>query len=275
MKTQALLTLIACLTVCACSTSGVEETTSSAVPATSTAPSKPALPSATVAGDRIKGKIVETMNSGGFTYVAVEVSSGEKVWAAGPQTTVSVGSSLDINKGSEMKGFTSKTLSRTFETIYFVPSLGGKGNPTSPASAPASGSASAPAPGKAPASGPASAPDKATPATPAESISVTKAEGGHTIAEIFAQAGALANKEVLVRGRVVKFNGGIMGKNWLHLKDGTGDSATKTHDLTVTTDQTVAVGQTVLVKGVLAKDKDFGAGYKYAVILENATLEKK
>ena len=86
------------------------------------------------------------------------------------------------------------------------------------------------------------------------------------------QARALSGQEVSVRGKVVKFNSGIMNKNWVHIQDGTGDVTAKTHDLTVTTEQTVSVGDTVLVKGQLTINRDIGAGYKYPVMIEQATF---
>jgi hypothetical protein len=73
----------------------------------------------------------------------------------------------------------------------------------------------------------------------------------------------------------VKFNGGILGRNWLHLQDGTGDATQGTHDLTVTTDATAAVGAVVTVTGTLVVDQDFGAGYIYPILLENATVESE
>jgi hypothetical protein len=65
-----------------------------------------------------------------------------------------------------------------------------------------------------------------------------------------------------------------MGRNWLHLRDGTGSSANKDHDLTVTTSETAAVGDVVLVRGTVRKDLDFGAGYAYAVLVEEAKLSR-
>jgi hypothetical protein len=73
-----------------------------------------------------------------------------------------------------------------------------------------------------------------------------------------------------VRGRVVKFNAMIMGKNWLHVRDGSG--ADGTNDLTVTTATKARVGDLVLVTGVLKTDRDFGGGYKYSLIVEDATV---
>jgi len=83
----------------------------------------------------------------------------------------------------------------------------------------------------------------------------------------------LKNKDVVVRGKVVKFLGGIMGKNWMHLQDGTGSAEKGDNDITVTTDEKVSVGDVVTVKGTLAADKDFGAGYRYEVIIENAKVQ--
>jgi len=128
------------------------------------------------------------------------------------------------------------------------------------------------APAGMPAGMPAAMPE-GHPAPQAAAVDVTgvaKAAGGKTVGEIFAATADLAGKEVVFRGKVVKFNSGIMGKNWLHVQDGSGEAGT--NDLTVTTDGTAAVGDTVLVKGVLGTDKDFGFGYKYAVIVENAAV---
>lgn len=100
--------------------------------------------------------------------------------------------------------------------------------------------------------------------------SIKKPEGGKTIAEIFSQKDRLSGKEVLLRAKVVKFTPRIMKRNWVHLKDGTG--AEGTDELIVTTQSTVKVGDTVLVKGVLQTDRDFGYGYRYDVIIEDAQL---
>ncbi len=100
--------------------------------------------------------------------------------------------------------------------------------------------------------------------------SIKKPQGGKTISEIFAQKDELSGKEVLLRAKVVKFSPQIMKTNWVHLKDGTG--AEGTDELIVTTQSTVKVGDTVLVKGVLHTDRDFGYGYRYDVIIEDAQL---
>lgn len=101
--------------------------------------------------------------------------------------------------------------------------------------------------------------------------SIAKAESG-TVADVFANKDKLAGKEVAVRGKVMKFSPMIMGRNWLHLQDGSGDVASGTNDLTITTTDSVKVGDVVEAKGPLSVNKDFGAGYSYDVILENAKV---
>jgi hypothetical protein len=112
------------------------------------------------------------------------------------------------------------------------------------------------------------------PSGPIETVDLSgipKADGGKTIAEVFAEKDQLAGQAVVFRGRVVKTNAGIMGKNWLHVRDGTGEEGA--NDLTVTTiDVLPNVGDTVLVTGQLEVDRDFGMGYRYALIFENADV---
>ncbi len=107
-------------------------------------------------------------------------------------------------------------------------------------------------------------------------IEVKKAEGaeGKTIAEIFSAKVSLKDKPVALRGKVVKFNSGILGKNWIHLRDGSGSPEKNDFDLTVTTADTAAVGDVILVRGQLRLDRDFGAGYTYPVIIEDAKVTK-
>jgi len=159
-----------------------------------------------------------------------------------------------------MTNFESKTLNRTFAEVYFGTLAGAPG--TAPA-------AMAAAPGSAPAGAPAPA--------PVLIAKVDKASGADakTVAEIWAQKAGLKEKTVSIRGKVVKYNPGVMGKNWIHLQDGSGDPAKSTHDITVTSMDTVAKGDVVTAKGVVRIDKDFGAGYTYPIIVEDAKVVKK
>ena len=65
-----------------------------------------------------------------------------------------------------------------------------------------------------------------------------------------------------------------MGRNWIHLQDGTGNPESNTHDLVVTTSQEPAADWDIItIEGVLAADKDFGSGYSYAAIIEEASIK--
>lgn len=116
--------------------------------------------------------------------------------------------------------------------------------------------------------------EAAAPAPTTEPAVESKTSGGSvgtfTVADIFAKKAELNGKNVTVHGKVTKVNLGIMGKNWLHLQDGTGSAGT--NDITVTTERQAKVNDKVAITGTLVTDKDFGAGYKYAVIIENATV---
>lgn len=109
---------------------------------------------------------------------------------------------------------------------------------------------------------------------PAETgpIKVAKAAGpnAYTVTEVVTKAVALKDKPVVVNGKVVKYNAGIMGKNWIHLRDGTGTEAS--NDILVTTAAQAKLGDVLTVSGVVRNDKDFGAGYLYKVLIEEATL---
>ena len=111
---------------------------------------------------------------------------------------------------------------------------------------------------------------------PSEPIKVDKAKGAdaYTVSETYEMAGKLDKKTVSVRGKVVKVSKGIMGRDWVHLQDGSGDAAKGTNNLVVTTQDVAKVGDVVTAKGTLSKDKDFGAGYLYKVIVEEATVKQ-
>jgi hypothetical protein len=95
-------------------------------------------------------------------------------------------------------------------------------------------------------------------------------QGGKTIADLYAASAQLGGKSVKVRGKVVKYNANILGKNWLHLQDGTGSAGS--NDLLVTTSAEAKRGDTVLIEGQVALNKDFGAGYKYNLLVEDAKV---
>ncbi len=210
-----------------------------------------------------QGVVKETMDAASYTYVLVE-SEGKEFWAAGPKTALKVGDKIEVPTGSLMVDFHSKTLDRTFPEIDFVSSFMIAGGDNAAGLDPHEGKMVANAHAKAKAD----AGEQPAPVV----ANVAKLDGGLTIAEVYAQRAELHGKEVALRGQVVKFNAQIMGSNWIHIQDGSGDSAKGTNDLTVTTSAVVKVGDVVVVKGPLSSDKDFGAGYKFAAIVENGTV---
>ena len=107
-------------------------------------------------------------------------------------------------------------------------------------------------------------------------VKVAKATGpdARTVAEVNAQSAALKGKNVSVHGKVVKFTAAVMGKNWVHVRDGTGSATDGSDDVTVTTTDEAKVGDVVLVRGVVQTDRDLGSGYKYRVLIEDATLKQ-
>ena len=246
-----------------------------AAPAPAPAPAQTVAASEAPAG-AINGKVIETMDAAGYTYVKLKTASGD-VWAAVPQTKVTVGANVTLAGNMTLDNFESKTLKRKFDHIIFG-TLGG------PQSAPMMASAAAPAQGAKPPHPPMGGPQMAQMAAQHISggaadlgaIKVAKAEGADakTVAEVWSGKASLKDAPVTIHGKVVKFLPGIMGKNWLHLRDGSGSAEKGDNDITVTTDDTAAVGDVVLVKGVVHTDKDFGAGYSYAVIVENAKINK-
>jgi hypothetical protein len=202
------------------------------------------------------GKALDVLNGGGYTYVHVDTGK-EKIWIAGPASPVKVGDKVSFPLGMPMTGFQSKALGRTFDLVYFVGSIDREGV--------------APAMGALPPGHPPTAPGART-AAPAkiDYSKITKPAGGKTVAEIIQDKKQLAGKKIAVRGKVVKFSAEIMGNNWIHLNDGTVKEGGE--DLTITTKAKAKVGDTVLVRGVVVTEKDFGFGYQYAVIIEDATV---
>lgn len=93
--------------------------------------------------------------------------------------------------------------------------------------------------------------------------------------EVFAQRLDLDNRKVAVRGRVTSVNANILGKTWILLQDGTGDPQVKTHDLAVTSQDSPSESDTVLVEWIHHKDRNYGMGYLFPVIIEDETVKKQ
>ena len=234
--------------------------------------------------DRISGTVLETMNSAGYTYVNVDTKDGQ-VWAAIPESTVAAGQEIVLIPGMEMKDFHSNSLNRTFSRIFFSP--GAADTAAAPQTNPApavAGDDSFAAAIAAERQSVSTQPQPIQPAqgsggslgavVPFQELELEKAAGENafTVWELFAKSKELNGKPVKVRGQVVKFNANIMGRNWLHIQDGTGDPMQNTHDLVITTTEEVGGPEIITIEGTLVADRDFGAGYTYAVLVEQGVI---
>jgi hypothetical protein len=239
---------------------GCQSRKSDAIVAAPTQPATGVMNAAPAPGQGLSGKVLERLDAAPYCYLRIQTARGE-VWAEVPQAKIEKGAEVTVVNPMVMNNFESKTLNRTFPEVFFG----------TLASAPGAASAGAPAPGAA-----ATAPGTPV-ATPVAVGKIDKATGpdAHTVGEIWAQKGALKEKTVTLRGKVVKYNPGIMGRNWIHLQDGSGDPGKNTHDITVTSLDPVAKGDVVTIKGTLRLDKDFGAGYTYALLVEEAKVVKR
>lgn len=193
----------------------------------------------------LTGEVVETMDTGNYTYVRVRDGT-RTVWAATERFAVKVGDRVTVPPGMVMKKFESPSLGRTFDELYFVDFIS------------AEGAAPAGAVGHA--------------ASPTESVQavVAQPDGGLSIAEIYARRAELVGQEVTVRGRVVKSTQGVLDRNWLHLADGTGEGDGR--DVTITTEASARVGDVVTARGRVSVDEDLGHGYRFPVLVKDAAL---
>lgn len=260
MPKAALLILPLFLAAC----SDTPATADGKAPAKASAAKAAALPSNVTQPDEtaVTGTVAETIDAGPYTYLRLKTASGE-IWAAVNEAKLKVGAEVTVGNAMWMANFESKTLNRKFDRILF----GSLMNPGETAALPpghpartAGGGAAAVVP----------------PAADLSDVKVEKAAGkdARTVAEIFANKAALKGTEVLVRGRVVKFNPEIMGRNWLHLRDGSGTTEKQDNDITITTTDVVAKGDVVTIRGKVALDQDFTAGYAYPVMIEGAKVVK-
>jgi len=254
--------LILPLFLAACSDTSVTAAPDGKTPAKPPAVSAAALPGTVTQPDEtsVKGTVLETIDAGPYTYLRLKTSSGE-VWAAVNEAKLGVGAEVSVGHALWMANFESKTLNRKFERILFGTLMNEGDVEGLPAGHPPTS---------------ASNPGAAAPAADLGDTKVEKAPGkdAKTVAEIWASKAALKGLEVVVRGRVVKFNPEIMGRNWIHLRDGSGSAEKQDNDITVTTTDVVAKGDVVTLRGKVVLDQDFTAGYAYPVMLESARVVK-
>lgn len=194
--------------------------------------------------------VKEILNANAYTYLLV--TEGEKeYWMAIPKKEVTVGKTYTYEGGMEMKKFESKDLKRTFDSVLFVEGIID--------------------PNATEASVPTSTPVKIV-SSKELSKGITLAKGGISLFDLYSTKDKLAGKTVILTGKVAKFMPDIMSKNWIHLQDGT--SFNGFNDITITSLEKVKVDEIVTLKGTVVLNKDLGSGYKYDILVEDATVVK-
>ena len=192
------------------------------------------------------GIVVDKMDAGSYSYLQLK-ENDKLYWVAVPKLEIENGESIYFSEYLEMIDFKSETLNRTFESVLFVNDASKSMNKMNTKN-----------------------PHSDVQSLDKQTISVGTLKDGKTIADIYKNKQSLNGKTVKVKGKVVKFNSGIMNRNWVHIQDGTDDNGD--FDLLITSDETVKVGDIIVAEGKLAIDKDFGAGYFYPVVVEEAKI---
>lgn len=204
-----------------------------------------------MAPDAHKVVVKEVLHANAYTYLRVDENGKEDWIAITKRGDIEEGMTLYYSDAMEMKNFHSTDLDKDFESVWFVQTISDQPLNVNPSMGRAM-------------------PHSNVKPKPVEDVKVDPVAGGITIAQLFDNKSSYNEKSVKIRGKVVKVNNGIMGRNWVHIQDGTGDESS--YDLTITTDATLQVGQIVVVEGFVTLDKDFGSGYKYDVILEDSKV---
>jgi len=189
------------------------------------------------------GVIQEKLSSGGYTYMKVQEGKNN-YWIAMTQRDVKVGDTISYTEQGWMKNFHSKTLNRTFENILFA------GNAESKVKRPLIEERKS-----------------------SKMTSDYAQEGVISIAELFANRDKYVGKIITIKGKVTKTSNAIMKLNWLHINDGS--NFQNMDDLVFTSTQTLPkTGEIIYAKGLVVKDKDFGYGYFYPLIIQEAAFNK-
>jgi hypothetical protein len=258
MKTTWLLFLGMLVLIVGCSGKKAKMPSKNSCPASMSAPA--------IQEKLSSGIIVQMLNASSYTYVRI-AEGADTFWAAAPQFTAKPGDTVEFSKSMPMLNYQSKTLKRTFDTVYFNGSIQRKGANACP---PGMGGNRKCCPPQAPQSPRAGISDTSNQVS-FNYTGIKKPPHGKTVSELFEQKDALVGKKVSLCAKVIKANYHIMNKNWYHLRDGTGENGL--NDLTMTSDESLKVGDIVQIEGVLTKDKDIGSGYNFPLIIEDAKAQ--
>lgn len=215
------------------------------------------------------GVVKETMDAGGYTYILV-TDENRETWVAIPPTKVQVGETVEYIHGIQLENFASKTLNRTFENIIFSeglesdsPKMGAHSDLFTNALQKEKSQGSAQLEPSVGSSG------AVTPLI-AENIAKASGANAYTVGELYEKRLELKDSTVRIQGEVVKVTPNIMGKNWIHIQDGSGNPLKNTHDLVVTSSELPAIGRVINFEGTATTDRDFGYSYQYDLLIEDA-----
>ena len=196
--------------------------------------------------------VKSSMDASRYSYLEVE-EADSSLWIAVPQINAAAGDTLYFTRGLMMEDFQSDSLEQRFDKLLFVEDIS------------KTMSQNKSMPGKAEA--------HSNIPTDKRDISIAKANGGVTVANVYNDKSDLSGQTIKVKGKVVKVNQGIMDRNWIHIQDGTGEEGK--HDLLITTTEMAKVGDVITVEGEAVYDKDFGSGYSYSAMVENGKILNK
>ena len=205
-------------------------------------------------------KVKEVEKVGSYTYLYVK-AKGPAYWIAVPTMDAAPGDSYHYQGGMWMTDFYSQELDKTFDKVLFLESI------FAGTSSSGQGSQVSIDPGMMQAPHGAGHGGKVD--VEKSKVEIEAAEGALSLADLFSDPKAYEGKSIRVTGEVVKYNEAIMSLNWIHIQDGTEFEGK--FDLTSTSTESFKVGSVVTIEGVLALNKDFGYGYNYEVLLEQAT----
>ncbi len=194
--------------------------------------------------------VEEVLNTEKYSYLRVQ-EEGASFWVAVSKQDIAVGDDIAYSGGILKKNFYSREFDRIFDTVYLVSRVQKK---TMPSSSTATSSASIPSSSK--------LEDVAEGAIPI-------LDGSTPLVQLLQNRADYAGEIIQVSGKIVKVNPNIMNRNWVHLQDGSKAGL----DLTITTSEIIRLGDIVTLEGMIMIDKDFGAGYRYDIIMEGALLK--